>query len=460
MTSSLEVLHTGILDKFNIAHKVIDKMCEFINYKNSYVEENLLYSCDDEYMMLMNMPLEVLSSHKNKTYDKKIKNNKYKKPVEVKESKLDNIILSINKVKSCLASIVDDYKISTIQPLSDFYKNIPGNNESFNDALIIYDIDGRFNECISDIKIILKKIKKDNVVANFDDNVYDLMTKDISFLLNNKIDITSKSINYEYCCGVKKTILADKSELYCELCNTTMPIVGMVFNDAQFYCQDTRKTKHGKYDVLRNFSTWLDHIYATDGFIISEDMRSYLDHFLKREQLGEFGSSREVTIVHVRAFLEEYRYSKFNKHGSAILAQISGIYPPQRSEKDNTILINIFNRIVMILHNSKDPIFSDVPNNQNVPFSPYWVSKIIQTLWPDDLEKQRIQAYIFHKKPETVKELDNKWFKMCPLLGFKFIPTNITSPPIKPYYDMIKVQNAKNNSSTIFLQDNYITFHT
>ena len=41
-----------------------------------------------------------------------------------------------------------------------------------------------------------------------------LALKDFNFLLNNKIDISNKSINYEYCCGVKKTILADKSELY------------------------------------------------------------------------------------------------------------------------------------------------------------------------------------------------------------------------------------------------------
>jgi hypothetical protein len=389
-----------------------------------------------------------------KTNDKKIKN---KKNIEIKESKHESLVLSIDKIKITLTSILDDYKISTIQPLSDFYNNISNTNDSFNNALIIYDIDGRFNECISDIKFLLKKIKKDNEVI--DNDLYESILKDFNFLLNNKIDITNKSINYEYCCGVKKTILADKSELYCEVCNTTMQIIGMVFNDAQFYCQDTRKTKHGKYDVLRNFSTWLDHIYATDGFVISDEMRSYLDHFLKREQLGEFGKSKDITIVQVRAFLEEYKFSKFNKHGSSILAQISGIYPPQRSEKDNTILINIFNRIVMILNNSKDPIFNDMTKNQNVPFSPYWVSKIVQTLWTDDLEKQRIQAYIFHKKPETVKELDNKWYRMCPLLGFVFIPTNITSPSIKPYYDWLRVQeimntNKKNN------HDSFITFYT
>ena len=93
-----------------------------------------------------------------------------------------------------------------------------------------------------------------------------------------------------------------------------MQIIGMVFNDAQFYCQDVKKAKHGKYEVLRNFNIWLDHIYATDGYIISDKMKLKLIHFLNREKLGQFGDARETNISHVREFLEENGFSDHNKY--------------------------------------------------------------------------------------------------------------------------------------------------
>ena len=453
MSNSIENEHNTITNKFVTTNKLINKLFSFMEHFPPIHHEDV-YNFSFNNNMLDIFVDDILRTNNNEKTDKI--DNKKKNKISNQRHKTIELI---NKCKTMITLLSDDYNVATAQPLSDYYKNIQSSINLYNEAILIYDIDGRFNEIVNNLKFILSKIKNDQQNEDFDLDNYLDMLKDLQTIQNQKITNTTKIINYDHCCNKKMIVLADKSELYCNECNNSMSIVGMVFNDAQFYCQDVKKAKHGKYEVLRNFNIWLDHIYATDGYIISDKMKLKLIHFLNREKLGQFGDARETNISHVREFLEENGFSDHNKYCSSILAQITGVYPPVRSDKDSTLLINYFNRIVMQLQRSETKHKDDKKHiDQNIPYAPYWVSKIVQILWEDDPEKQRIQAYIFHKKADTVEKLDRKWEEMCPFLGFKFIPTNTTKPPIKPYYDNIRVQKILSIKNKISDVDTFITF--
>jgi hypothetical protein len=443
MTNSIENEHNIIINKIDLSNKLINKLYHFINYEPIEDLHNFLFnnhSLDNNFKK---------DHSKTTTTKKKTKS----------ETQRDKTIELINKSKLLLSHLSDDYNVSTAQPLSDYYKNIQNSAKLYSDAILVNNIDGRFNSIINNLKFILSKIKNESQNESFDTECYLDMIKDLQLIQNQKISNNTKYINYDFCCDKKMLVLADKSELYCEECNNSMSIIGMVFNEAQFYCQDVKKAKHGKYEVLRNYGIWLDHIYATDGYVMPEKMKARLHHYLNRERLGPFGNAKETNIAHVREFLEENEFSDHNKYCSSILSQIVGVYPPVRTDKDTLLLTNYFNRIVMFLQRSENNIKSNKKHiDQNIPYAPYWVSKIVQALWENDFEKQRIQAYIFHKKADTVEKLDEKWESMCPYLGFKFIPTDTTRPPIKPYYDNLRVQRLLEHKTNVEEIESYISF--
>lgn len=418
MSLSLEIIHKNTIDKFKNLEVLLNRISKSLGH------ETIAVFPDND----------MLSNYEDKTSGNK----------------------DLDDIKDYIKKLIEDYNISIIQPLSDFYNNKPNAEQSYNESITSYNIDGRYMTSIDKCKDFLLKLKMNKVIEQ---ETYNEITIDINYILNNKINLSSKPVNYEFCCNQKMTVLAERSELYCEICKTPTVIKGMVFNDAQFYCQDSKKSKHGKYDVLRNFNTWIDHIYATDGFEIPKEMRIDIEKFLEREKLGEFGRSDRINILDVRNFLEQYNYSKYNKNGSSILSQISGEHPPHLSTEDHDMLINIFNQIITILNDTLNPKYSDIPKSKNTPYCPYFIAKIVEAKWVNDLEKQRIHSYIFHKKPETVNELDNKWYYLCPHLGFKFKSTDVTIIPERPKEGKLRVQeslkkNKKNNSSEMLI--NYI----
>jgi hypothetical protein len=370
----------------------------------------------------------------------------------------------LDKLYQDIKQLEDDYRVSTMVAITNMRKEIPGYETLYNDALTIFNINGRFSECSSLCHSVLDRICTDPQFSKGSQ----ALEHEFNLTMQFRIDVSTKIIDYEYCCGVKMNVIADKSELYCEVCNHNLDLKGMVFSDAQFYCQDSKKSRHGKYERQRNFHTWVDHIWAKDGFVIPDEMRVKLDRYLNREKLGKFGSAQLITIRHVREFLEENRYSKFNRNGASILSQTCGVYPPTFTSEEFSVLSTYYSKILLVLSDFKENNNQDMYNNpykavtrtktENTSYCPYFVSKIVEARWPGDVDKQRIQAYIFHKKPETICKLDNKWLYLCKYLGFTFIPTLITKGAEKPYEAYRKALEYKKKIGCTTESVNYISF--
>lgn len=235
---------------------------------------------------------------------------------------------------------------------------------------------------------------------------------------NIHISIPVEPINYEVCCQTKMETFSNASQLYCAKCGKMVDIKGMVFEDAQFYSQEGKKTKHGRYDRIKTFHKWMDNILARGKVKISKKDLDKISNCIERDGLGKMGKAPTLTLRHIRSYLQELDITNYNCNASYLLAMFSGVYPPQLSVSEYNKITIYYKKVINMY--SKDPVGS------NTPYCPYFIYKIIEELWPNDKVKLQLLNYIHLKKPNTLMKWDNEWRKICKKNSFIFRATDYT----------------------------------
>jgi hypothetical protein len=224
-------------------------------------------------------------------------------------------------------------------------------------------------------------------------------------------------IDYEKCptCGVAMSVDTSRSELRCGECGTLRELVGMVFEDSQFYSQEGQKAKSGTFNPNRHFQLWWTHLFALEP---EEEIGDKDD---PDNQYGEkvMDALREIvtrdrkilqrqTVNDVRAMLREINRTDLNKNTSLILKKLTGIGPPQPSDELAARTENIFTKTIEAGERLRR---ADRVNRNYYPFN---IMKILEELIPaDDYESRRIFYYIYIQSKETVEADDADWELIC-----------------------------------------------
>lgn len=224
-------------------------------------------------------------------------------------------------------------------------------------------------------------------------------------------------IDYEKCptCGGPMCVDMSRSELKCNECGTLRELVGMVFDDAQFYSQEGQKAKSGTFNPNRHFQLWWTHLFAM------ESVEELGDKDDPDNQSGEkvLAALREIitrdrkvlqkqTVNDVRAMLREINRTDLNKNTSLILRLLTGIGPPKPSDELAARAENIFTKSIEV--GERIPRAGRVNRN----YYPYNIMKILEELIPeDDYESRRIFYYIYIQGKETVEADDQDWMLIC-----------------------------------------------
>jgi len=268
----------------------------------------------------------------------------------------------------------------------------------------------RTNDIIKKPPLIKEKKKKKKNMHNHTfyieiQNLIDLYPIDIEYIHSGNF------INYRICdiCGDTMEIDTINSELICYTCAMIKPLMGISFENVQFYTYDGQKTKNGTFNPNRHFYFWWNHILAKeDEDEINLELNSDLfDNLLKIIQRDK-KILRMLTVIDIRNMLRELKKTDLNKNIPLILKKITGIGPPSISEEIEMRVENIFTKVIEMCEDIKRI------SRTNRNYYPYYIYKIIDIIIPEeDFENRRILYYIYIQSKETVESDDLDWEKIC-----------------------------------------------
>ncbi len=227
-------------------------------------------------------------------------------------------------------------------------------------------------------------------------------------------------------CKVDMHVDPDASELQCGSCGITRALVGLVFDEAQFYGQEGQKAKSGTFNPNRHFQFWMEHILAREPLkeigtednpldVFGEQLVASMRAIIVRDRY----LLRRLTIDDIRLILAELGRTDLNKNAAQILKKLTGVAPPSIPEAICQRVEKLFSRSVAIGETVRPA------GRTNLNYYPYYIYKLLDAILPpDDVENRRIFYYIYMQKQNTLDKNDVEWRKICEELPeIEFRPT-------------------------------------
>ncbi len=236
--------------------------------------------------------------------------------------------------------------------------------------------------------------------------------------------------DYESCpaCGGGTAVDAARSMLRCRRssCGALSELVGIAFDDSQFYSQEGQKAKSGTFNPNRHFQFWWTHILALEpeeeigdkddpDNQYGEKLLEKLRAIVVRDKL----ILRLLDVNKVRAMLREIGHTELNKNVPLLMKKLTGVGPPQISEAFAVRVENLFTKAI----ETRERI--QRPERVNRNYYPYYINQIVVALTLNDDPERRVLYYIYIQSKETVEEDDEEWERICKEMGeLQYRPTD------------------------------------
>ena len=304
---------------------------------------------------------------------------------------------SIDAIKT----LHQNYITNTIDILNNYYTS---NNDAdlkylrnqfiktYHSCNIIGDMDRIYITC----KKIKKKYEPNNTLELH--KVYDTIEIEEEFA-NTSSDFCEK-------CKTPYSIEEKTAEYVCKNCGRLEKMAGVVFEDDQFYYQEGKRTKHGKYDPIKHAKFWLDRIQAKESTNIPDNVINAIKRCILRDKQWVDNISCET----IRAYLKQLKLTTYNNHTALILKIITGLEPEQLTEMEVRLVYMHFGSVIQIFNKIKKP------TKYNCPYHPYFIYKIIEqviTLPHDRIRREKILSCIHLQARDTLIDNDITWFEIC-----------------------------------------------
>jgi hypothetical protein len=217
-------------------------------------------------------------------------------------------------------------------------------------------------------------------------------------------------------CGSTSTIEAKTSEMICT-CGKVEKLLGVVFEDDQFFYQEGQRIKHGKYDPTKHCKFWVDRIQAKENTEIPDDIIKSIKKLILRDKIWH----ESLTCADIRMYLKELKKTKFNDHVPLIRKIITNVDPEQLTDYELKLVYMYFGLVMQIFNKTKN---DDISNS---PYHPFFVYKIIEQILrkPEQrIRKCNILSCIHLQAPNTLINHDLIWAPICSQIHeFTYIPT-------------------------------------
>ena len=331
---------------------------------------------------------------------------KYKDTIFSPYTELQTLAISLDKIK-------DNYELGSVCILSNFYynndKNIYDKYQNFiTSENIIISIEYIYTNLNKYIQLIRPNDSDMNIIKNLI-NLY----KTHTFNKENNNLLVIKCI----CLNNLNNDLSD-SLLICKNCGIIREDVGNT-SDNETNNKEIMKNKHGSYDPSKHCKFWLERIQAKEVNDIPENI---LNTVKKCILLDKIKNKYHITCNLLRTYLKNNNNSNYNEHIPLIRKLITGVSPPQLSDKEVQLVYIYFSIVIDVFEIIK-------PNNKtNCPYHPFFIYKIIEQILnktTDRIRKLNLLECIHLQSRETLINNDLIWNGICSYIPeFTYIPTD------------------------------------
>ena len=264
--------------------------------------------------------------------------------------------------------------------------------KTYHSCNVIGDMDRFYNIC--------KKIKK-----KYDINITVELHK-IYETTEIEEDFVNASADFCDKCKMPYSIEEKTAEYVCKNCGKLEKMAGVVFEDDQFYYQEGKRTKHGKYDPIKHAKFWLDRIQAKE----STNIPDTVINAIKRRILRDKQWVDNISCETIRSYLKQLKLTTYNNHTALILKIITGIEPEQLTEIEVRLVYMHFGTVIQIFNKIKKP------TKYNCPYHPYFIYKILEQVIKaphDRIRREKILSCIHLQARDTLIDNDITWFEIC-----------------------------------------------
>ncbi len=361
-----------------------------------------------------------------------------------------NIIIKHDYIKE-LDSISKNYELGSIRILSDYFLLIRNfKNELKND--LRPDMNTAESNAIQAKKNNFNKqkdrfyneyqvfIKRENFIGKMD-RLYGIFKNTIQLNINRNEELRScindikllfskysnstvvhtlPIISYSRCedCDRDMKLIPLSSEMVCVSCGKTEILSGTVFEYEQLYYQEGQRTKHGSYDPSKHCKFWIERIQARESKAIPDSIINAIKACIRRNNVKNID---DITCEEIRKYLRQTKNTSYNEHVPLIRKIITGVTPPQLSDREVQLIILIFSKAIKIYDEIKPT------DKTNVMYHPYLIYKIIEHILKVPNMRRRknaILSCIHLQSRETLIENDNIWKKVCRSIDIEYISTD------------------------------------
>jgi hypothetical protein len=345
---------------------------------------------------------DTIASINNKLQDKFTKLSKFLDhvPEEFRNDDYDNITASLYQVMS-------DYTICTMDFISissDGTMLMIGDTDQFILTLNNSKINDKITECLNTCKPFIQRCA--GVLPN---KIIEDMTFLLGYTLQNIVNLTPKSPKYDMCCNRLMNYDSRQSIIHCPVCNKTMAIIGDI--DIKTRINSNKKPQANSYNRHRNFQSGFDLVLCRDDYIPEDHEDKQFRRWFNNNGFKSAEELTGLTITDIRDMIKDLKWpTKLNKHAPKLLYLYSGIQPVECTPTEYTEVLNMYSRVIPILHDKLDEVTEEI---KNTPFGPYLVYRIFKHLWGNRPDKMRIVLFIYFKESQTLTKYDNLWRHVC-----------------------------------------------
>jgi hypothetical protein len=277
--------------------------------------------------------------------------------------------------------------------------------EQFRDRFVSCNFENSIDGILDDVDILIEKY------------TLDAIGKKVVILREINIYYTPPVEPYYMCCGLKMEIMTNSSQIICSKCKAIKDNDGLITEDYQYYSQENKKSKHSKYNPVKNFMSCLDKIQGKKEIELSDDIKRDLRTRIKRDRLGDFGAAPKLTLSKLRRYFKDLHITFLNSY-SYLLSNVSGKSIPQLTPDETDRIKMIYEQLLEFKKNDKTFMKEQKRNNE---YCPFFIHRIIELLFYEDSVKINILKFIYLLKIDTTKMLEkNTWEPFCKKYGYPF----------------------------------------
>lgn len=234
---------------------------------------------------------------------------------------------------------------------------------------------------------------------------------------NIKLEFKMSEEIFDYCeCGNIMQVLVGSSEIVCDHCGYIYELKGTVFDDNQFYSQDSTRYKHAGYEPSKHCKSWLERIQARETNTITDQQIEKIEACIKRDGIT---NKKRLTIEQLRRYLKDTGLTELNEHVALIKRLITGVAPPQLTYAETQDITTSFSKAVKA-YNIIRP-----SNKSNMTYYPYLLHRLIEMHVPDYQKRKSLLSFIHLQGTQTLVQNDQIWLQICNVVPkFTYCPTD------------------------------------